>query len=346
MRIAWTWVASVAAMVAVGCQPEDRDMVRFGEPGSEVYRVGDEIVAAGRLFHTGTRVVLWCDPGGYDAYRCHRHFEPAATMPSNPVAPDNPQRYGTRYRLSDEMKSRVADDGWTLDNLRGVVDQFVIHYDACGTSARCFKILQDVRGLSVQFMLDLDGTIYQTLDCKERAWHAGIANDRSVGIEIANIGAYPNTKTLEQWYAMDGQGWPYVTIPGWMEERHLLTPNFKARPSRRELVRGVVNGRELMQYDYTDQQYEALVKLTATLVRVFPNIKLDIPRDANGAVRPEVLSEEEWQAYAGLIGHSHISKGKSDPGPAFDWERVLSGARKILDRNAPGSPTVSLASAS
>ena len=52
-------------------------------------------------------------------------------------------------------------------------------------------MLHDLRGLSVHFMLDLDGTIYQTLDLKEGAWHATVANGRSIGIEIANIGAYP-----------------------------------------------------------------------------------------------------------------------------------------------------------
>lgn len=29
----------------------------------------------------------------------------------------------------------------------------------------------------------------QTLDVKERAWHATTANDRSVGVEMCNIGA-------------------------------------------------------------------------------------------------------------------------------------------------------------
>ena len=48
--------------------------------------------------------------------------------------------------------------------LQQVVDQFVIHFDVCGTSRRCFEVLQDKRGLSVHFMLDIDGTIYQTLD--------------------------------------------------------------------------------------------------------------------------------------------------------------------------------------
>ena len=81
--------------------------------------------------------------------------------------------------------------GWDLPLLQRVVDQFVIHFDAAGTSKRCFEVLHDRRGLSVHFLLDLDGTIYQTLDVKESAWHATVANGRSVGVEVANIGAYP-----------------------------------------------------------------------------------------------------------------------------------------------------------
>jgi len=61
----------------------------------------------------------------------------------------------------------------------------------------------------VHFMLDVDGTIYQTLDVKERAWQATKANDRSVGIEIANIGAYPangNSTVLSEWYRKGPDG--------------------------------------------------------------------------------------------------------------------------------------------
>src|SRR5438445_9309724 len=49
-----------AAMI--GCKTAPR-------PGALAARKGDEIVVAGQFFHTGTRVVLWMDPGGYDAYR-------------------------------------------------------------------------------------------------------------------------------------------------------------------------------------------------------------------------------------------------------------------------------------
>src|SRR6516225_4010764 len=46
------------------------------KPGTFEPRRGDEIVAAGQFVHTGTRVVLWMDPGGYDAYRVERRFSP------------------------------------------------------------------------------------------------------------------------------------------------------------------------------------------------------------------------------------------------------------------------------
>jgi len=311
----------VGLVVAAGCAPQ---------PGEPLRRHGDEIVAAGQLFHTGTPVVLWFDPGGYDAYRGRRHFTPSEIMPSNPVSPGNPNRYGQRRGLPEELEARVEREGWTLENLQDMVDQFVIHYDACGTSRRCFEILHDVRGLSVQFMLDVDGTIYQTLDLKERAWHAGRANDRSVGIEIANIGAYPNTETLDMWYGKDESGWPMVTYPDWMEETGIRTPDFVARPARREPIEGTINGSYRIQYDYTDAQYEALIKLTATLVKILPKLELQVPRTESGEVRTDAFSREELAAFSGILGHQNVTTAKSDPGPAFDWERLLNGVQREL----------------
>ena len=126
----------IGMMITIwGCAPA---------PGDRLARCGDEIVAAGQFFHTGTPVVLWLDPAGYDAYRCRRHFEPSQIMPTNPEAQDDPNRYGTRGGLSEDLGGRINREGWTLENLQAVVQQFVIHYDACGTSQRCFEILHDV----------------------------------------------------------------------------------------------------------------------------------------------------------------------------------------------------------
>jgi N-acetyl-anhydromuramyl-L-alanine amidase AmpD len=188
-----------------------------------------------------------------------------------------------------------------------------------------------MRGLSVHFMLDLDGTIYQTLDVKERAWHAGSANDRSVGIEIANMGAYENMDTLDKWYARDEDGRTYITFPEGYGETGIRTPEFVARPARNEPIIGEINGRELMQYDLTNEQYESLIKLTATLCQALPRITPDYPRDADGNLRTSVLSEQEMTDFSGLIGHWHVTKRKVDPGPAFDWDRVVDGVHEILD---------------
>jgi N-acetyl-anhydromuramyl-L-alanine amidase AmpD len=133
----------------------------------------------------------------------------------------------------------VRGGGWDLPTLQRVVDQFVIHFDVAGTSRQCFNILQDHRGLSVQFMLDLDGTIYQTLDLKERAWQATIANSRSVGIEIANMGAYGlnGGKRLADWYSREQDGHTRITIPPYVKESGIRTKNWVGHPARPDAVR-------------------------------------------------------------------------------------------------------------
>jgi len=303
----------------------------FGRPGQRVERLGDEIMVCGQLFHTGAPVVLWTDRHGYDAYRAHCHFDPSETYPTKAGKNPSPQRYHTlRRHLPQDLSDDVTSNGWDLAQLQDQVDLFVLHYDVCGTSRQCFKVLHDLRGLSVHFMLDLDGTIYQTLDLKERAWHAGSANDRSVGVEIANIGAYPNMETLDKWYDLDDRGRPFVTLPKWMNKSGILTPGFVARPARDEPVKGMVQGRALMQYDLTDAQYESLIKLTATLCQVLPRIAPDYPRDAAGDLRTTILSEDEQAEFSGILGHFHVSTQKVDPGPAFDWDRLIEGVQDLL----------------
>jgi N-acetyl-anhydromuramyl-L-alanine amidase AmpD len=85
-----------------------------------------------------------------------------------------------------------------------------------------------------------------------------------------------------------------------------------------------------VQYDFTPQQYEALIKLTATLCTIFPKIDCHFPEDEKGKVVPEKLSDERLSSYQGLLGHFHIQRNKTDPGPAFDWDRVIGGASQLL----------------
>ena len=324
--------ALLLAALFAGCKTAPR-------PGTFARRTGDEIVVAGQFVHTGTRVVLWLDPGGYDAYRVERRFSPIdksdwETSHAEVKALDSPNRYNMRRRnLTSEEIERVRGGGWDLPLLQRVVDQFVIHFDACGTSRQCFKVLQDVRDLSVHFMLDLDGTIYQTLDLKERAWHATSSNSRSVGIEIANIGAYhaDAKNPFAEWYAKEPSGQTRITIPAEYGDGGILAKDFVGHPARPEPVTGFIQGKDRVQYDFTPEQYKALIKLTATLCQALPQIKCDYPKDAAGHLIRQKLPDADLKAYQGVLGHYHVQTDKDDPGPAFQWDYVIGHARRLLN---------------
>jgi N-acetyl-anhydromuramyl-L-alanine amidase AmpD len=284
----------------------------------------DEIVAAGVSVHAGTPVVLWSDPLGYDAYRERKFFA------AEPV-PDGRRRFAPlRGDLDAALAARVQQRGWTLADLQQVVHLFVLHYDACGTSRQCFKVLHDVRFLSVHFLLDVDGTIYQTLDLQEQAFHATIANSGSIGVEIAHPGCWPQPRHPEmlRWYEQDAQGWRmrFLAAPG---ETGVRTPDFVPRPDRPEPVDGLVHGVRYWQLDYTPQQYRALAHLCAAVHRAFPRVRLEVPRAPDGSVRTTQLSRAELSAFEGLVGHFHVQEDKQDPGPALQWDRVLADARRI-----------------
>ncbi|MBX6313343.1 MAG: N-acetylmuramoyl-L-alanine amidase [Isosphaeraceae bacterium] len=310
--------------------------------GEKLERKGDEIVACGQFFHTGAPVVLWIDPGGYDAYR----VEPRFATPGAPRAKEwEGARYGMRRaRLSPEQVERIRSGGWDLPLLQEVVDQFVLHYDVCGTSRKCFQVLQDERHLSVHFMLDVDGTIYQTLDLKEAAWHATKANSRSVGVEIAQMGAYPvgSSHPLDRWYERGPDGRVRLTIPGGAKEAGVRNHQEIFCPARDEPILGTIQGQKLIQYDFTPQQYDSLIKLTATLCTILPKIRCDYPRDGSGQLIPRKLPDDQYDRYQGILGHYHVQTNKTDPGPALQWDKVIEGARALRQEaqnsTAKGTP--------
>ena len=258
-------------------------------------RTDDAILVAGERVSIGTRVVLWTEAPFYDAYAERPRF--AASGPEGPR--HRPGREGLGERPG-------------LKELRERVDQIVVHYDASGSSEQCFRVLQDVRGLSAHFLLDADGTIYQTLDVRDQAWHARKANPRSVGVEIANIGAYPpaGAQALWDWYGVE--------------------PGAERASGAVAFVEGVVQGQTLVQGELTPEQYAALVKLAAGLCRALPLIRADAPRDHEGRVRDAVLSDAEFERFQGILGHFHVQQDKVDPGPAFPWERLIADVRREL----------------
>src|SRR5262245_57264973 len=204
----------------------------------------------------------------YDAYREGPRFaaggEPGKRYQAGRVA-------GT-----PELAAAVERDGWTRAHLAEQVDLFVLHYDACGTSRTCFRVLQDERQLSVHFLLDVDGTLYQTLDLREQAWHARAANPRSIGVEIAHVGAFPPGErgAFERWYEWTEDG-VRLSIPARLGDGGVRTPFFHGRPAREGLFTGPIHGTTLEQVDFTREQYESLAALAAALVGLFPRIELE-----------------------------------------------------------------------
>lgn len=286
----------------------------------ELHRAGDEVIACGRLFHSETRVITWLDPGGYDGYSTAPRFVQSPDSSSTARISQLKQSYSQR-RVDGTPH---GPENWALDELQQVVDQVVLHFDACGSSRRCFEVLHDRRSLSCHFLLDVDGTVYQTLDLKERAWHATTSNDRSIGVEIANVGAQGyrsndedlvvDADVFARWYGNAENGLAQMTVPA--EEAGSVVDLDAANAECVKVVQGTCQALELLQYDFTGAQYEALGRLCATLCNLFPRVPCVYP----SATRK--LDEAELGAWSGLIGHSHIQSNKVDPGPAFDWPRL------------------------
>jgi len=302
-----------ALLLPAGCELTPvPDAADHAAPAAAAEGPGHHILVAGERVDVGTPVVLFSDPGGFDAY-----------VPGPVFASEGPA--GLRYTPGRAWAAPGTRPDGSL--LAQGLHQLVLHYDACGFSQRCFRLLQDERVLSAHFLLDVDGTLYQTLDLADQAWHGRSTNATSIGIELAHIGAYPagegapDPYNKRRWYVPD-DGRLRLEIPAELGPTHIRTPGpfFAARPTP---VTGSLHGQALEQADFTPQQYAALVKLCVVLRRLFPRIALELPRDAQGRLETGVLPPERLAAFCGILGHWHVTIERIDPGPAFDWERLL-----------------------
>jgi N-acetylmuramoyl-L-alanine amidase len=302
---------SILVLVSVACQ--SAETTRASPQG--------EIIVNGEAIPIAAPVVNWRNAGGYDAQTEHCWFEPERVLPSAPAPGcETPRRYSARSTrgLDEATAARVEREGWSRETLAARLQHFVLHYDVCVSSHRCFRVLHDQRGLSVHFLLDVDGTIYQTLDLVHRARHAGWVNDRSVGIEIAHIGAYPADNPAWRKYYVEDQEGLRLRAP-----ESFSVPEGDWRPARAGVFKGVINGAELEMVDYTEEQYRSLAALVDWLATEFPRLAKRVPRDDQGEVATDEMTRRELEAFEGIIGHNHVTKRKSDPGPAMDWDRLL-----------------------
>jgi len=96
----------------------------------------------------------------------------------------------------------------------------------------------------------------------------------------------------------DGEAVQYVEL--YKRAWHAGLSEFQGRPACNDFSVGIeLEGVD--DIDYTDKQYQALIQLTAAIMRACP------------AISP-----------SRIIGHCDIApQRKTDPGKAFDWQRYL-----------------------
>jgi N-acetyl-anhydromuramyl-L-alanine amidase AmpD len=158
------------------------------------------------------------------------------------------------------------------------VNQFVVHWDAALNSKSCYEILKR-RGLSVQFSIDNNGTIYQFTDANDVCWHAPPVNFNSVGVEVSNAVQLK----YQKYYRKHGHGdRPVVDIPK---------------------INGKLYARKAL--GFYPVQVEALKALTEALMSYYP-----IERQTPSELGLHKETERELIEYSGVVSHYHVDPRK------------------------------------
>ncbi|NUN12816.1 MAG: N-acetylmuramoyl-L-alanine amidase [Myxococcales bacterium] len=271
----------------------------FGLP--RIIIAGEDVPVPGAL-----KIVTFKDPGGFSFY---------STTTNIPISS---QLWYDRVRKGKVIRTR--------EELKEVVHMVVLHTDCTRNSKQCYMVLVN-RGLSTHFMIDWDGTIYQATDLIHCAAHAGGVNMQSVGIDLNNL--------LLPFHPGDPDK-PYRTAVGAGHDEQFQDPAFR-RPEANEFEFMKLQNSVIRSYGYTDQQYQALTALlralSAELPLLSPSTEGDenpIPRhpmDEKGKVITTALQDGDALGWRGVLGHWHITPGKWDPGPGFDWDRMYHSLR-------------------
>ena len=162
---------------------------------------------------------------------------------------------------------------------------FVNHWDVCLNSTSCQRVL-DRRGISVHFLIDNDGTIYQTMDLQHGAWHAGSerANRASVGVEISNA-YYPK---YQSWYKRNGFGERPIIDDAW------------------------VHGNKLEPFtDFYPEQIEAAKALWQAIHHA-TGIPYETPLSQFDKTSTKYVQDVLYGNFSGFVSHYHVSKKKID----------------------------------
>jgi N-acetylmuramoyl-L-alanine amidase len=288
--------------------------------------MNQNITACGHKINIGTRVILW-----NKGFVCPNKRGRSTCSHHDPILNDAPSRKDSAYKILEPESA--------YKELAQRVYQFVLHYDACYSSYHCHQLMKKSSFKGSHFYLDLDGTLYQTCDLY---WKTNTApaddrqgNERAIHVEMANLSWEALAKHSEYLpsnkdkYRKKGGQW-VLELPDNYREK-IQTVGFEATPARTYGERGYfskkVNGRVVRMWDFTEEQYESLIKLCIGINRLLPRVKLEVPFDKySGRYLYDRL--KNYSKFSGILGHAHVQKGdngldcKYDPGSAFNWARL------------------------
>lgn len=133
---------------------------------------------------------------------------------AEPPTAGQPDRPNTREIQKPPVDTRYQSPNFS-ERGNTDIDTIILHHtvgDLNSSIGELMRTKPDPNGrsrVSAHYVIDKDGTIYQLVDDKKVAWHAGDVNSRSIGIEIVNRGNGNDPYTEAQYRALE-QLVPYL----------------------------------------------------------------------------------------------------------------------------------------
>ena len=87
----------------------------------------------------------------------------------------------------------------------------------------------------------------------------------------------------------------------------------------------------MVQCDFTTRAIRLAHQTHRHALQNLPQDQMRLSQDSGGNLIPQMLPKEDWQNFQGVLGHYHVQRNKTDPGPGFNWEKVVGEARDLLE---------------
>ncbi len=196
------------------------------------------------------------------------------------------------------------------------IEMMVIHFTASGSGTGTVSWFKNPQSkVSAHYVIDRDGRMFQVVKDGNNAWHAGLSSRPALGLEANRLRLErgdlirPNPRAIG------------IEIVNWgpLEKRDNKYYNWTGK----EHLGQVVEAGGQYWEPYTESQYDSLIELVSYLCKRY-GVTIRYPPQGAGVYheRPQDLAD-----FSGILGHSAIDNTKSDPGPHFDWDRLMAGLR-------------------